>query len=351
MDVTNVGNTNATVLSVVIPVLNVENYLPTCLDSLLRCELRDCEVILVVGKSTDKSNEICEDYKKRNPFIQIVNQSGSGLSNARNSGYALCNGKYILFIDSDDFVCDLYFSEMLNELRNEKNAELYVTDFKMVSETSKETFSEQPIFQIGENVKHREGMDFLPLMLRRRQCFWNVWRYIYRKDFLDKNELRFTEGILSEDIDFTTRVLMANPDVVFMHCPYYCYRVARKESLMGSVTEKRFSDTHQVIKKSIEALEQSEFIWKQQLIEQYQFEWVLDLAQLMELQQAVRSVLCKKSACDKSILLIGTDRLSHLMYVFLSLFGVKAVSAGLYVLKKAKRAFRNKKIKNNGGCS
>jgi len=91
-------------LSIIIPVYNVEQYLKKCLDSILCCNLKDCELLLSMGKSSDRSELLCREYAQKYLFIQFFNQNGKGLSNARNCALDLAKGRYVLFLDSDDYV-------------------------------------------------------------------------------------------------------------------------------------------------------------------------------------------------------------------------------------------------------
>ena len=91
-------------LSIIIAVFNSEKTVRCCLESILDCNLQDCEIILAVGRYSDCSNTICEEYQREHSFIRIVMQDGQGLSNARNSALRSALGEYILFIDADDYV-------------------------------------------------------------------------------------------------------------------------------------------------------------------------------------------------------------------------------------------------------
>ena len=117
-------------LSIIIPVYNVAPYLEQCLTTVLNCNLDLCEVILSLGKSTDRSNDICAGYEKKYPFIHILQQSGTGLSNARNCAMDVAQGEYLLFLDSDDYVDSFCLDTIISKLRNKSfRADMIVTDF------------------------------------------------------------------------------------------------------------------------------------------------------------------------------------------------------------------------------
>lgn len=268
-------------LSIIIPVYQVERYLEQCLDPLLRCDLRECEILLSLGNSTDRSSEISRRYEERYPFIHTLLQKGDGLSDARNSAMEVARGEYLLFLDSDDYILPENLNFVLSRLRDGSfPGDVIVTDFFRRSRSSGRM---EEIFQIGAGTPVRYGLEHLPRMLRKRQCFWNVWRYLYRREFLEEHGIRFWDGMLSEDVDFTTSVFLAEPEIIFCHSPYYVYCVEREDSLMGSSTLKRLSDTVIVLERSISRMKESTLPYAPCLAAQFQFEYILNLAITAEL--------------------------------------------------------------------
>ena len=268
-------------LTVIIPVYNIKSYLGKCLQTVLCCNLKDCEIILTLGKSNDGSDKICQDYACRYSQIHIIQQNGTGLSNARNCALNIAKGEYVLFLDGDDYVDSNCLDWLIAQLRNKFfESDLVVTDFRRLEYPA---CNMRDIFQIGEGTPIQHGIDFLPQMLRKRQCFWNVWRYIFRLSFLKENHIRFLENHVSEDVDFVTRVFLAEPDVIFSHSPYYVYVVGRGGSLMDSLSKKRLQDTVYVLKSTVERLRISKFRYAPQLIAQYQYEYLLNIALVAEI--------------------------------------------------------------------
>mgnify|MGYP001516330436 CR=1 FL=1 len=102
-------------VSVIVPVYNVKKYLAKCLDSIIAQTLKDIEIICVNDGSTDGSDKVLEEYKKKDARIQVVNRKNGGLSAARNTGMPYAKGKYIGFVDSDDYICLLYTSDAADE--------------------------------------------------------------------------------------------------------------------------------------------------------------------------------------------------------------------------------------------
>lgn len=107
-------------LSLIIPVYNVERYLPMCLESVVQQGLEDYEAILVDDGSTDGSSKICDEYAARYPQFRVIHQENQGLALARNRGISEARGEYILFLDSDDFLVPESIGKCLRMLCNMK---------------------------------------------------------------------------------------------------------------------------------------------------------------------------------------------------------------------------------------
>ena len=104
-------------ISIIVPVYNVEEYLPKCLDTILNQSFRDFEVILVNDGSKDNSGFICEKYAKKDSRIRIIHKENGGLSSARNAGLDIAKGRYIGFIDSDDFIELKMYEQLYNMIK------------------------------------------------------------------------------------------------------------------------------------------------------------------------------------------------------------------------------------------
>lgn len=325
-------------LSIIVPVYNVNPYLDHFFYTLLCCDLIDCEIILSLGKSSDGSEQACKKYAQNYPFIQILHQDGKGLSNARNCALDIAKGEYILFLDSDDFVESSNLDSLIGSLRHGAlAADLIVTDFRRLEYPAQKMTN---IFQIGENTILKNGMEFLPQMLRKRQCFWNVWRYTFRFEFLKAHQIRFWENRVSEDVDFITSVFLAEPDVVFLHCPYYVYVVGRGGSLMDSPSLNRLRDTVFILSHSIERLRVSDFDYAPQIMAQFQFEYVLNLALAVEIGPQCRGEALRLYCEWKSVLADSPDRLVRMLDYLISVLGIRVMGYLLHCVKILRRRWK-----------
>ena len=123
-------------ISVIVPVYNVEDYLCQCLDSILRQSYKNLQIILVDDGSTDQSGKICDEYGKKDKRIEIIHKANGGLSDARNVGLASATGKFIAFVDSDDYIADTLYETLLGKIRL-SNAPIAMCGFWAVDEGGK----------------------------------------------------------------------------------------------------------------------------------------------------------------------------------------------------------------------
>ena len=100
------------VLSIIVPIYKTEKYLKRCVDSILKQSITDFEVILIDDESPDRSPVICDEYAQKDPRVKVIHKKNQGLGMARNSGMQIATGKYLTFLDSDDFVEQNYYENM-----------------------------------------------------------------------------------------------------------------------------------------------------------------------------------------------------------------------------------------------
>lgn len=223
-------------LSIVVPVYNVENYLRECLDSLYAIKGMKKEIILVNDGSTDRSLDIIMEYQsKHHNNTVVVDKKNGGLSSARNAGIRVAKGKYISFIDSDDFIDPVMFEKFYNEVLAEK-LDVGVANLRYYQDGK----SGSPLFR-SDLIKDAgvvDGRKFLDLVMEKPKCFREeVVDDLYRREFLVENNLYFKEGILHEDTLFTPMVYLKAKRVKYLDYPFYNYR-QRAGGIMSVVTQK-----------------------------------------------------------------------------------------------------------------
>lgn len=220
-------------LSVVVPVYQVEAYLPRCLDSILAQTFSDFELILVDDGCSDRSPAIMADYASRDRRVRQVHKENGGLSSARNAGMEVAKGKYIVFIDSDDYIAQGLFADAV-AAAEKSGAEQVIWNYQKVDDER----VYEPRLQIKDEVL---DLDEIGL----RNYFYDYWfpyvhgyeacNKLYRRDVIMQNELRFqlNHEILAEDQLFNAMYLMHTHKIAALSKPYYFY-YQRSGSIMNS---------------------------------------------------------------------------------------------------------------------
>lgn len=221
-----------TKISIIIPVYNVEKYLRECLDSILNQTFQDIEIICVDDGSTDKSLEILQEYKRKDDRFVILQQRHAGAGVARNHGIKLAEGKYIQFLDSDDYFDPTLLEEMYT--RAEKfGAEITVCSSRKVDDNKNVTESGNPNNPIN--------LDKTPLeTVFNRQTFRDdifclltpmPWNKLYLKSFLESNNLEFPSLRIYEDVAFVHGSVVCANKIVAFNKELINYRFNRPGSL------------------------------------------------------------------------------------------------------------------------
>ena len=218
-------------LSVILPVYNVERYLPMCLESVVQQCLGDYEVILVDDGSTDESGAICDDYAERYEKFSVIHQENQGLSAARNRGIAEAKGEYVVFLDSDDFWVQGTIKPLLQQAYEH---DLEVLGFKYI-EVPEKAQEAQPINYEPQPLEVLNGIDFVT-----KHNFVAVSvAYLVKRNHLIDNNITFPVGHMIEDAGFSMRVYLNAKRVAQTDCVAYCYRY-RPTSIINNKNE-----THQ----------------------------------------------------------------------------------------------------------
>lgn len=215
-------NSNNIKYSFIVPVYNTEKYLKKCLDSLVNQTYKDFEIIIVNDGSTDNSINIINEYSKKYKNIKVINQKNGGLSHARNEGVKNANGKYILFVDSDDYV----ETELLNEV-DKKIDDVDLLRFQIITEN--ENYQLMKIYKEKE-FNSLNGYEAIKII---SNYFFvePAWCYVYNKEFYLKNKFEFTKGVYHEDFGLLPYVIYKAKSVKSINYIGYHY-IIRSGSIM-----------------------------------------------------------------------------------------------------------------------
>ena len=231
-------------LSIIVPVYNVEKYIKDCILSIYRQGLSDgdFEVILVNDGTEDNSLERIKDICTLHNNLFIIHQENQGLSCARNTGLLYAKGDYIIFLDSDDLLAQGSVAPLL-ELALSSNVDLLVADYLKLSD------EEILNYQRSDNKPRtvlKTGSQLFLEDLTPDQSY--VWRTIYKRDFLSRNELKFIPGICYEDIPFTPECYLKARVCLRVNSVLYLYRIGHS-SITSNMDKKKAMDLNKVIER------------------------------------------------------------------------------------------------------
>ena len=209
-------------ISVIIPVYNVQDYLRDCIESLLRQEKKNLEIILVDDGSTDNSGDICDEYEHKNINIKVIHKKNGGLGSARNAGFKAATGEYIYYLDSDDWIVSETL-ESIYEIAKRENLDILLFGAKCFWDGEGCFSKDWP-----EYYKHdigigsvQKGIDNLKETFYGGQYIASLCLRLIRRDFLRNLKIEFNENIIHEDEDyaFLTYIqaerVMCIPDIFY----------------------------------------------------------------------------------------------------------------------------------------
>lgn len=236
-------------LSIIVPVFNVEQYIRSCVESIFDQGLAegDFQVILVNDGTQDDSFEQIKDVVESHANIRVVEQENQGLSAARNTGLRHACGQYVLFLDSDDLLIPNSLPRLLRHAQ-ETGADMIVADYVKMTDKEVDSFQRESHAERGEgNAEEmwteKTGEEVFLTDFNPRACY--VWRTLYRKAFLDENNISFIPGIYFEDVPFTTECYLHAKKCVLVPWQFYIYR-QRPNSIVSSMTMRKCLDLNTV---------------------------------------------------------------------------------------------------------
>ncbi|OGI00299.1 MAG: hypothetical protein A2Y25_01570 [Candidatus Melainabacteria bacterium GWF2_37_15] len=222
-------------ISVIIPIYNAENTLEKCLDSIVNQTLSGIEIILIDDGSMDKSFEIANKYAQQDSRIKLIRQANQGLSDARNKGIKIAQGEYISFVDSDDWVSEEMYEELVKqaEEHNKPNV-IKIYNYK-VTQAGTATV----IAFTFPNTCNKKAVLTDNLKEIMKNCSYAVWSGLWKKDFLHKHNLFFAKNIHNgSDILFTWQAMILSREVLLVFKPFYYYNLSTPSSVTRSINNK-----------------------------------------------------------------------------------------------------------------
>ena len=221
-------------LSIVVPIYNVEKQLIRCIESLLKqqTEKLETEIILVNDGSTDNSGSIARKYAESNTNVIYIEKKNGGLSDARNVGVKHCNGDYIAFVDSDDYVSDNLYMNLMQYMQE---------DYDMVK------VKIAKVQENGDTISHNNSPEFeektgeeaFEILYKSDVMTEVAWAYLYKRSFYIDNSFEFAKGLYHEDFGLIPLMLLKAKKVASTNVGFYNYVQTENSITRGSETRKQ----------------------------------------------------------------------------------------------------------------
>lgn len=217
-------------VSIIIPIYNVEKYLHKCIDSVLNQTYKNLEIILVDDGSLDNCPKICDEYAKKDSRIKVIHKKNGGISDTRNNGIEASTGKYISFVDGDDYIDEHMIEELCKNIK-ETNADISVCSYYKVYNQKLE---ELKLHKSNHTIT---GIDKYHTIYNKYSSVMKApWNKLYKKEVF--KEIRYPKGIIMEDSYVLTDILQTVDKISYIEKPLYYY-VQREDSIMHSFNLKR----------------------------------------------------------------------------------------------------------------
>ena len=248
-------------ISIIVPVYNVENVLHYCVDSLINQDYKNIEVILVDDGSTDSSGTVCDEYSKKFSNVVVTHKTNGGQSSARNCGLKLAKGSYIGFIDSDDYIDKEMFSLLLHLIK-EYDADVASIGCKLV-----DRYEKQNTIEIKKPDVY-DGNDIIKYYLIRgaRIGDYSVCKCLFKKECLAG--ISFRDGFIYEDLDYKFMALLKCKRFVVSETPLYFYVQSQASTSLSPLKRRDFQliDAVNVLFDLVEATNYEEAIFYAKII-------------------------------------------------------------------------------------
>lgn len=228
--------------SIIIPIYNCSKYIKRCIDSILNQKHQNYEIILIDDGSTDDSNVICNYYKEKYEFIHVIQQKNRGVSAARNIGLNNAIGKYIIFLDIDDYLETGYLIDSVKIINENPKMELFI--FGFFSEVENSSLKKISIDKISYKNKIYYSRDEIKkdfIELWDNSMLYNIWNKIYLRKVIVDNNILFPEKYWGEDVEFNKLYLNKISSLYLSEKCYYHY-IREREGATTTIYKPDFFD-------------------------------------------------------------------------------------------------------------
>lgn len=230
-------------ISIIIPVYNVENYIKRAINSVIEQTYKNLEIILIDDGSKDSSGAICDEFADMDSRIKVIHQKNFGVSAARNAGIRIATGKYIAFVDPDDVISNRMY-EFLYKAISENNCKIATCKYKIFAE-------KLPIFDNSYEMNLVVGDDIIKKLLEDKEITNYSWDKLYLRELFC--DIEYPVGKKYEDLGIMFKVLLKVDRIAYLDMKLYGYFM-RNDSITGNYNVKSIIDFSEMVKSRYEIL-------------------------------------------------------------------------------------------------
>lgn len=330
-------------LSVIVPIYKVEDYLPKCIDSVLQQEFENFELILVDDGSPDACPQICDDYAKRDSRIKVIHKPNGGLSDARNVGIKASEGRYLMFLDADDYI------EMPNSFNNiALKFQEGLSDVILYG--TKDVNLDSGIFTITRGnydleAIHRDRFSAISSLIKTGQFPGSAWVVAIKREFVIKFDLYFIKGLKSEDIDWLMNVFDRVENIDAVTDSFYMYIKSRPGAITSTAGLVNAKDVLFSVNKWFEKFKSNLTPVNELLLSYLAYQYLTSLIIYSNLASEERNQLRPLIYAEKGIIKYLRGRKGLFAKYTLTIFGIEGSSRIFRSINKLNNKFpRLKKL-------
>lgn len=240
-------------VSVIVPIYNVEKYVRHCIETIINQTYKNLEIILVDDGSTDASGQICEELAKTDSRIKVIHQKNEGLSGARNSGLDIAKGDYISFIDSDDYISENFINFLITSAKKQ-NSDLVICGY-VRGMKSYFRFSKDKSPKIECTISSRMALENWHREHKKVETV--AWNKLYKRKLFESG-VRYPEKMYFEDVSTTHRLVNEAQTITFIKNKLYYY-YQRKTSIQNSISDEKIEHKLKMQEERLEWFKNNSF--------------------------------------------------------------------------------------------
>ena len=219
--------------SLIVPVYNVEQYLPQCIESVLAQDFTDFELILVNDGSPDDSLEICRNYAGKDTRVKVIDKANGGASSARNEGILAAKGDYLMFVDSDDYIESANLLSEISKAIQKSHTDIVLYNGKNFNMINGRTSIQRGNYDLSQ-IRPNDYLSTVKYLVENGQFPGSAWIFAVKSDVVKINNLLFRTGIIAEDIDWCAKVFKVAKSISAVNGVYYAYRKNQSASVSNN---------------------------------------------------------------------------------------------------------------------